>query len=1031
MFTTYAASAGSGKTTSLVASYLSLCFTNPDKYRNILAITFTNNATAEMKKRIIETLTSFAFQSPENFNAASKAIYEQIIATLALHNPTSLTALSQALLSKILYDYNNFSISTIDSFFQRLIRSFAFDLGLNINFNVQIELDELYAQTVDTLISKISEDHKELSNRVIAMINQKLEKVGRWSIEQDLKNIINSSYQEEAYIPLKALTKMQREEFYCFCEEVRKKYIAIKEELLQLADQGKEIIQKTGLEASDFVGISKGIYSYFDKLKKEVTSRQGVFQKDGSFTKKTPLDSSVHTALCALLSQIQEQQSLYWEYHFFAQNIGSLQLLFDLREIMDDIKLRDNLFYLSEANTKVYDEIKDQDTPYLYEKLGNKYFYFLIDEFQDTSQMQWKNIKPLILNTLSSQNSYHESGECALFGDVKQAIYRFRNGDASLLQTLSSTNGFLEEFNFDKNYLDYYQLVSLDTNWRSTRAIIQFNNDFFSFLRDQNIIPEKTKNYYLHNEQKIPATSKEEGFVKIEFMTDKRQKEHENLDEFLVLQAVKDALSHGFCFQDIAVLVRGNQVGARLGKMLSKEHFPVISPESLQLSSSQEVMLLVATLQYIYDHNHSLAKLFIFNYIKNHSEYENSIDPIEIISQDQLFTDFLSSCNIVINSEKLKPLPLFTIVKELIRCYDLWLSEANLFVSSFLDTLLLYKETFTNEISTFLIWWDKIGSQHSIIAPSGINAITISTIHKSKGLQYPIVIMLFSDFVGISQNSKAWIANPNEGIPYFHVSLTKDTPEKWQTLYEESQALNYTDGINLAYVAQTRAAKGLYIITGDPYKRDRDGNPTEINPKYPGYLNQFLQSSTHTELYPASDTVCLGNPDFLNSKPIQNTDLQAIKQIHHAPFTFSHNDMAWDIHEKSEEQMTGLIVHDYLSHLKDFPATEADIERLIIEEDERYHEPIRHALRTIMNDITLKPYFSAQAKVMNECTIVTQEGEMYRPDRIIFIDHDVMVLDYKTGKPKDIYQKQLDKYIHLLKEMGYKNVHGKLLYLSS
>ncbi|MDR1113267.1 MAG: UvrD-helicase domain-containing protein [Bacteroidales bacterium] len=1041
MFTTYTASAGSGKTTSLVAAYLALCFTNPDKYRNILAITFTNNATAEMKKRITDTLTCFAFQEPKYFTSSEKAIYQQTTQYLSSFFPPLYSSHSwlqnqaKILLNKILYDYNNFSISTIDSFFQRLIRSFAFDLGLNINFNVQIELEELYAQTVDTLISKISKQNKELSDRVLAVLHQQMENTGRWKIEQNLVGIINASYREEAYEPLKALMNMERTEFYRFCHELQQTFAATKKELLQLAEQGEKLIQATGLEIDDFVGVSRGIYPYFSKLKADLTTRQNnTFQKNDSFTKQRPIDPHIHAQLCALLTQIQEQQTLYSEYYFFVQSLVSLQLIFDLREIMDGIKLRDNLFYLSEANAKVYDEIKDQEAPYLYEKLGNKYFYFFIDEFQDTSQMQWKNIKPLIVNTISSQNSYNELGNCALFGDVKQAIYRFRNGDASLLQKLSSEDGFLEEFQFDKHYLDYYQLITLDTNWRSSRTVIQFNNAFFSFLKDKGVIPENTRNYYFHNEQKIPETCTDEGFVKLEFMSEARKEQYDNLEDHLVLEAVKDALSHGFLFQDIAILVSGNQTGARLGKMLSKEAIPVISPESLQLSSSQDVLLIIATLQYLYNAEDNLAKLFIFNYLNNAETQQTDVDMLDVIMNNIKFSDFLKSYNIVISRKTLKDMPLFTMVKELLHCYASWLSEANLFVISFLDTLLKYNEQFTSEIGAFLQWWEKTGAQCSISAPNGINAITINTIHKSKGLQYPIVILPFSDFRKSNQNRNIWLANPYGGIPYLNVSLTKKTPERWQPLYEETQALNYTDSINLAYVAQTRAEKGLYIITGDPHAKNDNEMSKTPKAQYPNYLAQFLEAMQlsgcmNETSQPVSDSVCLGDASFSIKKDVRKVNLQPVTKIYNAPFAFSNEDISFDSQKKSEEQTLGLAVHSYLSHLSDFPVTEADIAQLPIECEACYHEPIRNALRTILNDSALQPYFTTQAKVMNESAIITQEGEIYRPDRIVFLDDEVMVLDYKTGQPNEKYQKQIDQYIHLLTEMGYRNVQGRLLYL--
>ena len=470
MFKTYNASAGSGKTTSLVIEYLSLCLLNIEQYKHILAITFTNNATAEMKERIILYLKLFAHTPVEQYRGGERNVYDKIADRCQSKRPELNDASkmehfmrerSQQLLEAILYDYNNFSISTIDSFFQRIIRSFAYELHLNMNFNVEISLEELYEQAIDLLINKMSKENKELSQRILTLIDKQMEENGRWKIENNLTNILSEYiYKDQNYQALKTLESLDRAEFLKTCSSLRKELAERKSQsrssAMTSAQRGNKLVKNIGDKKVFYQG-NNGLYTWFEKVlqkfpKVNTNSYIDKGIREGTFTNKGE-DAVHYNELCSLIGSILQNEEEYMKCDKMGETITPLMLLFDLKEIMDDIKMRDNLFYLPETNAKIYEEIKDEDAPYIYEKIGNKYRHFFIDEFQDTSEMQWINLLPLIRNALS------EGGETIIFGDLKQAIYRFRGGDADLLASLSNDEAFKRQ----NIPTDKFEVIPLDT----------------------------------------------------------------------------------------------------------------------------------------------------------------------------------------------------------------------------------------------------------------------------------------------------------------------------------------------------------------------------------------------------------------------------------------------------------------------------------------------------------------------------------------------------------------------------------------
>ncbi len=1061
MFKVYKASAGSGKTTSLVAEYLSLCLLNPKKFKHILAVTFTNNATAEMKERIIKTLQAFAFASPDTLTGSNKAIYNILKKDIRFQQLDSeaFQLKASVLLREILYDYPNFSISTIDSFFQRIIRSFAFDLGINMNYNVEIDLNDCYNQTVDILLNKLSKDDASLSNRVLRLVDKQMEEKGKWKLEKFLKKELATIYNEKAFEPAKALGELYQRKIMIdgresnSLEEIVLDLNSLKDvkvkTLKTAVEKLTQLLMSLGDDPSLFIQGSKGVWGWVKALAENPQKTPGSLVKkaiDAESVLKKPSveDKQLQPAIVDAYNMVLEAQLDLCDVGVVTKYSSSLLLLFDLKNIMDDIKLRDNLFFLNEANGRIFDEIKDVDTPYIYEKIGNKYSYFFIDEFQDTSKMQWEDFKPLIKNALSGINQFNESGDTILFGDVKQSIYRFRNGDSSLLNQLSSYEGLRLNFQYDLVEKKDFKLIPLDTNYRSSKAVIEFNNQFFKYLCKNHFSGNELLNHYYEDvEQHIP--SQKDGYVYVRFETE------EDTDEYLqveTLNAINDALARNYNYSDIAVLSKANATCSSIANYLSQNNIPVISSDSLLLGSSAEVLLIINTLKYLLTPEDKLVQLSIAEYFCK----DNLNEAIELISKAGGFTRFINTLKDWIDIDKLQDTnlllssPVFTIVKELLLVYRL--SEADAYILAFMDAVYENFNARFSDLTQFLQWWEEKGRMLSITSSKENDAVTVMSIHKSKGLQFPVVIYPMRNYKRSNGMETAWVKDDELRfkLPYFRVNTSKSALEgsHFAPIAVEEADMTSIDNINVIYVAHTRAADALYIITGNP--EQRNGN-------YPKFLNGFIKSldKNETQYIAPSPTgtekpveterapsplkeFWFGNKDFTNQKTAVETGYgvsrqQGIEHLYSSDFTLRSEQLLCGS-RRSEKQELGVFIHEFLSKLQVFPQNEEELsEMLSAIENTDDRRILGVAMLEIMNDPGLKPYFAPGVTVLNETSILLPNGQLRRPDRIVFLDDEVMVIDYKTGKENDDYQKQLDEYCALLEQMGYKNVHSRLIYL--
>lgn len=1109
MFTTYSASAGSGKTTSLVSDYLALCFkADFEQFRSkktgnfslyhfqqILAITFTNNAAAEMKDRIVKTLNTFAFCSKESFDGSTKAIYGKILGRL-FHDNTDHTEdadiydfiklESKELLRRIIYDYARFTVSTIDSFFQRVIRASALRLNLNLNYSVQVDLNEFYLQAIDQLVNDLSKT-SDLSNRIIFLLNNALEDNGKMDLDRTLFDTLKILYgdTEKNFSFIEKLKKIDPSALQKKVWEWRKKLKDLPQEFLTaiqpIAQQGDMAMEPVKEYANKYCkNWFADVQTYYvEYLKGKNISNSVMKMSEGDAFLKAgngrpeveAAREEIASCFNPIIEILSDYRQKYLDKKLELEYADKLVILFDLQQKMEYIKTINNLFLLSETNPLIFKEIEGQDSPVIFEKIN--YSHYFIDEFQDTSRMQWADIKPLL-----QDRAIAAEGDVTLFGDIKQAIYRFRNGDVQLFYDLGNYDTFsTKECGFPNVDENHYQTVRLADNYRSVQSVVDFNNRFFDFYANQVGLGD----YYKDVRQNIKRT--EMGLVRTFICSsgkdDKRaydsvapkcidkqllenykkfvenNREELELRDLEVLDAVIDALNRGYDYGDIAILYAGNEKCAHMADLLLNAGMNVITEKSLALDAAPEVNLIIHTLQYLLHPDDVLSQstiLFYLSKIKGkESVFQNNvlnITPYIVKKRQERKGEKVQHSNQKWFDEVLKkefkmsiPVhqwlaePLFILIKKIIQFYKLD-EKKSPFVIDFENLVLNYLQNKNGELSKFLNWWDlsvALDTIPSLTLPSGQNAISVMTIHKSKGLEYPVVILPVSK--GSNRSSYTWtdVKDDDEMVTYIGLSEKSCCGSSYESLMEIEKGKKAVDNINLLYVGHTRAKEMLYIIT----KKNKNSGST-----FGDYLYDFVESPPHTgeealsfekdgqedRIYyygdqnwrkPVSKSVsapkCVIEPSVVTSDFLLNkTESSKSPQM---------------ISDTADKRLIGIGVHEYLANMKVFPQNEAEVEKEVANVPEEQQEVLRKALQHILSDEQLKRYFAPEVKVLNETTILDTDGSEYRPDRVVFCDEKVVVIDYKTGKQNAQYQQQIDKYVDLLRQMGYSSVEGILLYV--
>jgi len=1040
-FEIYKSSAGSGKTYTLVLRYLSLALREKGYFRYILAITFTNKAANEMKQRVVNGLIHLS--DPLKFAQTStvKFMLPDLVKETSLE-ASEITRRAGEELRFLLHDYDNFTISTIDSFVTKIIRTFAHDLYLPVDFAIETDQERILTEAIDRLLSRAGLDD-EITRVLVEFTESKAEDEKDWRIENDLKEIAKELFREESYGPVKQLSNVPLEKYHELTVSIKHFTKAFEDELAGYAASALTLMKENGVQPEWLYQKNNGIAGFFSKTaRKEFTLEENKYvrktiEEDWWYSKGTAPD--IQRAVDAISSRLKEQYLLIFNRlqqqgptYFLLKMVGNVlyqvAVLGEIEKELEGVKRDKNLLFISEFNKLITDIIIREPVPFIYERIGERFRHYLIDEFQDTSELQWKNLLPLIANSLSGGNIN------LVVGDGKQAIYRFRNGQVDQFRVLPDLPGHFEKEVFGEagNALNENGATTiLERNFRSKPAVVNFNNRFFRFVADR--MPGRIKEIYKGLEQKFNP-SEDQGFVSVEWY-DKQNENFINANlnriEELVWYLTDEA---GYRKQDIMILAAKNENGSRIAQHLTSKGINVISSESLLLKASPEVNLLVSAFRWLVEPGNTIHAIAVCNFLFELQKIGGERDAAFSRCAQTGIVKFLQAEGFAFSPSKLLSLTVYDQTEELIRIFGLNAGETNPYMQFFLDFVNKLAGTDTLQPADVVKAWDEKCDKLSIVVPEGADAVRIMTIHKAKGLEFPVVIYSFAASDAKYGRKKLWVKTENKELPGLPAALLT-TGESLATVgYEdaflEEREKTWLDTVNLMYVAMTRPVDRLYILTKDVEAKDEDNSVQ-------GLINRFIASLGEGDCFRESNRCGFGSDNPIitaekdNSKvrPITGNWISVpwqdrIRISGRAP-------SSWDACTAESREAWGNIVHKALA----MTGSIADINQVtsgLVDQGllglEKEAE-LQQKLYSVVTHPDLKMFFGAFTGFKTEAEIILPGGNVLRPDRVITADNEIVIIDYKTGMRSPHHAGQLHEYAEALREMGYDNVKSLLVYI--
>ena len=1046
------ASAGSGKTYRLARKYITLLLDSDDRYayRHILAVTFTNKATDEMKGRILKELHVLS-------TYPSKSAYHDCFVPAVFASDDLLAAKAKAVLSDILHDYSAFAVSTIDRFFQQTLKAFSREIGQFASYQVELDKDSLVAESVDRILDSLTEDDSGLLAWLTENVLEQIEQGGRYSMDANLletaKRLMSVQRQEvvenagmngaDQYSKdrLLVIRNMCRKIVSDFCTAVRDR-----------AQTALKVIEEAGVDpAESNRGFLKTLYIYSDMEDGErVEAPSPAFMAKAmdheqwfAKTKAARLKPMVYPFLEAPLEDFcalfDKEYKVYNTALVLDSQLYGLGVAAELDRTFRELMKEKNVLCIDDSNTILRDIIDGSDAPFVYEKLGVRYEHFLLDEFQDTANVQWKNFSPLL------KESDSKGGQNLIVGDVKQSIYRWRGSDWKLLdETVPSEFAGHEE-------------EVLDTNYRSLRNIVEFNNCFFRAAAE---ILDRMNGHlkdgplsaiYADIRQKVGRKSRSKGSVSLTFCDKEAELQ-------AVLEAVREAVGNGAGLSEIAVLVRSNVTGEEVAMHLIDNGIPVITDDSLKVKNSITVRRIVSLMSYA----------------------DNTQDTVSGYLAASLGMERPEGCASLTDMAE----AFFRKLKDLDED-RLWEGEAR-HIQSFLDHVQDYVASNGNNLRGFLKYWEE--ENPSISSPSSGDSVRVMTIHKSKGLDFPYVILPFAENINLYKAGKHWCVpdlagTELEGIAegVYDVTLSKSSDDTlFSEDYRKESFLQLVDNINTIYVAMTRASAGMHIISRTPSAQCRKavdaGDLTRFT-DFSQILYWFASASCSGDV-PGNDGLLppftvihavgddglerfdVGEPlDFksLDRRPAETVMVFGQEDDDLLP-SFALNPESGDagpgVCERgrlkfsadaldffsdegksgvsASNRIKGVVLHEILSYVR-LPEDLENAVGIVLRNGDLTAAEAEEALallRQRITEVSESGWFRGSADIiLNEATLIDTDGEMYRPDRVVLEGRKVAIIDYKFGDHNPRYVRQLRKYSEIWKRMGYEHVSAHLWYV--
>lgn len=1052
------ASAGSGKTYTLVKEYLIMLLGKKteggnyildkhpnDNHRYILAITFTNKATEEMKSRIVETLDVLASNPDES-------PYITDLTTMLGASKDDISKSAGIAERQMLEDYTNFNVCTIDTFFQKILRTFAYEVNLSSNYGVELNDEYVVELGVNNLKTRLHDEsgkkNKSLSHWLWMFVQDSIKNGSSWDVfykPKSKKTVDNSLYNFAKVLTNEVVKKNSKQlfDFLADPKNIQAFNVALNSGITNLISEVKECVDEIfKLLEGPGIKANKNFTNFLDALNnsanpfliKDLDKKVEKKIADQSFVNKN--SASVNDiAICDCLTQILDNNTVYASYKKILDLTYQLGLLGDINASMQDFTNENNTILLSGTNDIVKRIIDGCETPFIYERIGMYLHNFLLDEFQDTSRMQWENLLPLVRNGLANG---HDS---LIIGDVKQSIYRFRNSDPQLLHSQLKVD-------FSNDSIKYNEGRSI--NWRSARNIVHWNNAFFRFLSmalnmdefyadvEQEVSPknEKLPGHVVVARREIPDKKKDtdgSNDSKTE-SNDNSNDNDSNFKEWAIEKMIVDLqslLARGFKQKDIAVLSNTNREGQLAISRIMKwnienpdKQMKVVSEESLLVISSPAVRIVVNILKMLdrceaHNEDGREMPMVLRRFEANRSEGMDTSEAFEdaIVSKDEDIADYIDRLY-----ETSKSACLDSVVEQIIKSQlSKQMTEENTpYLLAFLDSVVDFMSRYGSNIHHFLKWWDKVGPGLSISSPDNIDAIRVITIHKSKGLQFPCVLIPMFDW-NFDQSSIEWIetAGFKDKLPK-GVAIPPIVPVKrdnkstlFDNEFKKIARSNIMDSLNKTYVACTRAQYELIIYT-------------ENNKELGLQLSQFLETCRNDDnnngIAPTPTENCDPDVVYELGKPMLRSDIPALNSDDNAlpdnvesrimpPYSVVSDVDRWKltspdiiIDVRGTTRWVGEMLHKVMERVRTpknlKKAFGRALHRGMITEEE--HDEYLALLSKRLADPRVADWFANDNRLMLERSVTIGGNGQKRPDRVVMKPNgEIIIVDYKFGDRSD------------------------------
>ena len=1041
----YKASAGSGKTFTLAIEYIKHLIADPRAYRHILAVTFTNKATAEMKERIVQTLYGLWKKDP-SATAYLHCLQAELPAMNLSLTEEDIRIRAGRALAYMLHDYSRFRVETIDSFFQSVMRNLARELELSPNLNIELDSDKVLSDAVNSLIDGLT-----LTSPVLPLlldyIYERIADDKRWNVSDEVKsfarNIFNEGYVERGEA-LRA--KMRHPEVIRLYKSLLKEMA--EKALKQMADKGKrfeQILEAHHLSADDLRGGKNSIGSYFRKLKAgKLTDKDMPLATINNSLKGANLWTTRHAErreeimtlaereLLPLLREAESQrpQAAYTvnSCALSLRHLDKLQLLNHIDEEVRRLNHEANRFLLTDTNALLHRLISEGDSSFIYEKLGSTICHVMIDEFQDTSRMQWDNFRLLLTEGLS------QGYDSLIVGDVKQSIYRWRNGDWTILNNLKPGDSSLSQ---------YIKVKTLTTNRRSETRIINFNNSFFTtavkFFNALHIKelqePCLPLQEAYHDVAQESPKAEAKGYVSVQLLEADEAEDYKQQTLAALGNEVRRLLAEGIQLNDMAILVRKNKNIPPIADYFDKElGLPIVSDEAFQLDASTVVCTLVDAIRHLAAPQDSIAKALL-------------------LSDLGLWVDAPLPTGFTDRRDELVLMPLYELLEELYSLLALdQIQGQDAYLFAFFDAVANYLQDHSSDLADFVRYWDETLCSKTI--PGGeIEGIRIFSIHKSKGLEFHTVLIPYCDWKleNETNNQLVWCVPSDQ--PYNELDLIPVTyssamaTSTYKAAYLQERLQLWVDNLNLLYVAFTRAGKNLICWGRNEQKSTVSELLADVLPQISEQGTGSWDKTTHRFEYgtPQPSTPSDRSSDKTANRLLQKPEKLAVQMVSaHPTVTFRQSNRSADFiaglaEEETSHRMIdrGRLLHTLFASIKVLDDIDPAIDRLIAEgviAEKETEDDIRHLAHKAFSLPEVQDWYSGKWRLFNECEIIWQENgklKTRRPDRVMMHNGETLVVDFKFGKPNKKYNRQVQSYIDLLVRMGANpaSIKGYLWYV--